>query len=145
MSQNFFSIWILLVWTTKRRQPLIHRQLKKPLYDKMREIANEKDFRIDFINGVEDHVHLLISIQPKHSVSDIVKHLKGITNSWVNKNQLTLDYFEWQDGFSAFSVSPLQLQKVRNYIRYQEKHHKSKGFDDEMQHFGRLTNSIKSY
>lgn len=115
------------------------------MYDKMREIANEKDFRIDFINGVEDHVHLLISIQPKHSVSDIVKHLKGITNSWVNKNQLTLDYFEWQDGFSAFSVSPLQLQKVRNYIRYQEKHHKSKGFDDEMQHFGRLTSSIKSY
>eukprot|EP01035_Chromulina_nebulosa_P036200 gene36200-48745_t len=75
-----------------KTQHVINRvgQLKKPLYDKMREIANEKDFRIDFINGVEDH---------------------GITNSWVNKNQLTLDYFEWQDGFSAFSVSPLQLQK----------------------------------
>lgn len=132
MSQNYFSIWIHLVWSTKNRQPLIHLKLKKPLYDKMREIADQKEYKLDFINGIEDHVHLLVSIQPKQSVSDIVKDLKGITNAWINQNNLTTEYFEWQDGFSAFSVSPTQLSKVRDYIKFQEKHHTDISFDDEM-------------
>ena len=61
--QSYTSLWVHLVWSTKNRQPLIHLQLKKPLYDKMREIAYEKDFRLDFMNGIEDHVHLLVSLK----------------------------------------------------------------------------------
>lgn len=133
MSQSYFSIWVHLVWATKKRQPLIHQKLKKPLYDKMREIADEKDFRLDFINGIENHVHVLVSIQPKQSISNVVQYLKGISSLWVNENGLTNERFEWQDGFSAFSVSPTQLFTVREYIKNQEKHHKGIGFEEELE------------
>ena len=132
MSPTYSSVWIHLVWATKKRQPLIHYKLKKPLYDKMREIADEKDFRLDFINGMHDHVHLLVSIEPKYSISQIVQYLKGISSNWANKSGLSEEYFEWQDGFSAFSVSPTQLYTVREYIKNQEEHHKETSFEDEL-------------
>jgi putative transposase len=140
MGQNYFSIWIHLVWSTKNRQPLIYLKLKQPLYNKMREIADEKDFRLDFINGMYDHIHLLVSIQPKQSISQIVQYLKGISSTWINKNGLCEEYFEWQDGFSAFSVSPTQLYAVREYIKNQEKHHANIGVDEEIEKIKSLIN-----
>lgn len=136
--QSYTSLWVHLVWSTKNRQPLIHLQLKKPLYDRMREIADEKDFRIDFINGIEDHVHLLVSLKSTQSVCTVVKDLKGITSIWVNQNNLTEAYFEWQDGYAAFSVSYSQLNRVRSYIKNQRKHHLTEGFDKEMRRFNEL-------
>ncbi len=108
---------------------------KYRLYDKMREIAREKDFHLNFVNGVEDHVHLLVGLKPIDSIPTIVKDLKGITHTWVRNQQLTDQYFHWQDGYAAISVSPDRAPVVRGYIKKQEQHHQKKSSEEEWNYF----------
>jgi REP element-mobilizing transposase RayT len=57
--------------------------------------------------------------------------IKGESSFWINKNQLTKEKFEWQDEYFAFSVSESVIDKVRDYIKNQEEHHKRKTFEEE--------------
>ena len=131
MGQTYHALWVHLIWGTKYRQPLIIPSLKYKLYDKMREIAKEKGYCLDFINGVEDHVHLLMGLKPSQSIPVIVKNLKGITHDWIRDEQLSETYFHWQDGYAAISVSPDRVPRVRGYIKKQAKHHKKASFEEE--------------
>ncbi|MDR7211388.1 type III secretory pathway component EscR [Flavobacterium piscis] len=58
--------------------------------------------------------------------------IKGESSFWINKNQLTKEKFEWQDEYFAFSVSESIIDKVRDYIKNQEEHHKRKLFRKNM-------------
>ncbi|TAK52444.1 MAG: IS200/IS605 family transposase [Bacteroidetes bacterium] len=132
MPQSHTEIWIHLVWSTKNKLKLISNEWKWKLIDKFHEIANEKEYYLDFINSMPDHVHLLIKLHPSHILQDVVKNYKGLTYKWVNENSLSQEHFHWQDGYGAFSVSPQNVNKVRNYIKNQEKHHKTMTLEDEM-------------
>jgi putative transposase len=138
--QTYAALWVHLVWATKYRQPLITKKLKYSLYDEIRKICREKGYYLDFINGVEDHVHLLISLAPKFSVSEVVKNIKGCSQKWVIQSQLIDEYFEWQDGYAVISVSPSNLPKVRNYIKNQEiKHQNEKlSLEEEIENFKKM-------
>lgn len=142
MGKTYHALWVHLVWSTKYRQPLIVPALKYPLYQKMREIAKAKGFHLDFVNGVEDHVHLLIGLKPSHSIPTIVKNLKGITHDWIRDEGLSETYFHWQDGYAAISVSPDRVPTVRGYIRKQEQHHKKQSFDLEWSYFKSRSNAF---
>ncbi|MBI5916818.1 MAG: IS200/IS605 family transposase [Bacteroidetes bacterium] len=131
MGQTYHAIWVHLIWSTKYRQPLIVQELKFKLYDKFREIAKVKDYHLDFVNGVEDHVHLLMGIKPKFAIAEVVKNLKGISYDWVHDNALSDEHFHWQDGYAALSVSPDRVPTVRGYIKKQEAHHRKVSFEGE--------------
>jgi len=135
MGQTYHAIWIHLIWGTKYRLPLIVPKIKFKLYDKLRDIARDKGYYLDFVNGVEDHVHLLVGLHPKFAIADVVKNLKGISHHWIRKNNLSEEYFHWQDGYAAISVSPDRVSVVRGYIRRQEQHHKKISFDEEWKLF----------
>jgi len=75
---------------------------------------------------------ILLMVFTKQSISQVVQYLKGISSNWVNKSGLSEEYFEWQDDFAAFSVSPTQLAAVREYIKNQEEHHKETNFENEL-------------
>ena len=104
--------------------------LRKELFKVVLEIARDYEIFIDCINGVEDHVHLLIRLRTDQSVADVVKTIKG--NSWEHFRYDTEKYIAWQDGFAAFSVSPTNLKRVRSYIYNQEAHHKDRSFSNEL-------------
>jgi putative transposase len=142
MSQNFHALWVHLVWSTKNREPLITREIKWPLYEIIREVCKQKGYYLDHVNGIADHVHLLMEIKPKFAISDIVKDIKGLSWDWARNQQLIEEYFSWQDGFAVFSVSPSQLYKVRQYIRNQEIHHKRISFEDEMKGYGKILDGL---
>ncbi|WP_295672481.1 IS200/IS605 family transposase [uncultured Mucilaginibacter sp.] len=130
MPQSYSSIWVHLIWSTKNREPILTPVLKAEVYSVINDIANDYEIYLDCINGIEDHVHLLVRLRTDQSVADIVKTIKG--NSWEHFKEDPEKYVTWQDGFAAFSVSPDQVKKVRSYIYNQEKHHKSKSFSDEL-------------
>ncbi len=111
----------------------MHKSIRIPLYKQIRMIASQKGYHLDFINGVEDHVHCLFSVQPSCSISQIAKNVKGASSHWLNGQGLMEGPFEWQDGYAAFSVSPSNVQRVRNYIKNQELHHKTVGFEAELE------------
>jgi putative transposase len=130
MPQSYSSLWVHLIWSTKNREPILISSLKHEVYKVINQIATDHEIYIDCINGVEDHVHLLVRMRTDQSVADIVKTIKG--NSWEYFKNDPEKYVTWQDGFAAFSVSPNELKRVRNYIYNQEKHHRDKSFTDEV-------------
>ena len=111
---------------------MIEKSWKKLLYNQFRNISDEKDYGLDFINGVEDHIHLLMAYRPKWALSDIVKDFKGLTWQWARSFFKEEKELKWQNGFSAFSLSPDRVNNVRDYIKKQELHHATMGYDQEI-------------
>ena len=127
----YYNIWIHLIWSTKKRKKLINKNIKEKLYVHILENAKGKNIFIDHINGIEDHVHLLISLKPEQSISKVVQLIKGESSHLINKSNLIEMRFEWQEEYIALSVSESLLSKVRMYIQNQEKHHAKKSFKEE--------------
>jgi len=63
--------------------------------------------------------------------------MKGESSHWINQEKLVLGKFAWQDEYFAVSVSESNVQRVQEYIRNQEEHHKKKTFQDEYEEFMR--------
>lgn len=130
MPHSYSALWVHLVWSTKNREPILTASLKHEVYEVIKAIANDHEICLDCINGVEDHVHLLVRLRTDQCVADIVKTIKG--NSWEHFKENPEKYISWQDGFAAFTVSPSNLKAVRSYIYNQVKHHQDKSFSDEV-------------
>ena len=132
---GFVKIWVHLVWTTKNRRPLLTQEIRLDIFNHIRENAEKKGIYVDFINGYLEHVHCLISLKSSQNIDKIMMLLKGESSFWINKNKISLGKFEWQDDYFAVSVSESALNRVRNYIKNQENHHKRKSFNEEYQEF----------
>ena len=123
----------------KKSRAHLTPSLKHEVYNVINGIANDHEIYIDCINGVEDHVHLLVRLRTDQSVADVVKSIKG--GSWEYFKDDAEKYITWQDDFAAFSVSPGNLKQVRSYIYNQEKHHRDKSFGDELKEIKQHTKS----
>jgi len=131
----FIKVWLHLIWSTKNRQRLITKELKPILIDHIRANAKEKGIYIDFINCVDDHIHLTVSLGNEQTISQITRLIKGESSHWVNKENKSLIKFEWQDEYIAVSVSESMINKVREYIKNQDEHHRKKSFTEEYNEF----------
>ena len=83
------------------------------------------------INGMPDHLHLLIGTKPNCNLSDLVRDIKANSSKWINEKQFIKGKFEWQTGFGAFTIGQSQISKIVNYIKNQEAHHTKKTFKEE--------------
>jgi putative transposase len=83
------------------------------------------------INGVSNHIHILLNIKPNIALSDLVRDIKANSSRFVNEKRFVKGKFSWQEGFGAFSYSISQLNDVIQYIQNQEEHHKETNFKDE--------------
>jgi len=83
------------------------------------------------INGIEDHVHLLVKLKPTLRFSDFLRDLKSNSSGWGKENGI--GKFGWQRRYGGFTVSESQIEIVRKYIRNQEIHHKKFDFKTEFE------------
>lgn len=132
---SFVKVWIHCVWSTKGRKPLITDSKKWDIINHIKENARTKDIYLDYINGDKDHLHCLLSLNRDQALSKTIQLIKGESSFWINKNKLTKGKFEWADDYFAVSVSESQLEKVRNYLKNQEEHHKRKSWQEEYEEF----------
>jgi putative transposase len=128
---SYTRIWFHVVWTTKRRRPLLSPSLRPKIFTHIRDHAHEKGIHLDVINGYCEHVHCLVALQPDQTISDVVQILKGESSFWINRNKLMSMMFAWQDKYFAVSVGESYVERVRSYIRNQEEHHRKKSFREE--------------
>jgi REP element-mobilizing transposase RayT len=133
---SFIKVYIHFVWSTKNWEPILKtKELRKKVWQHIRENAIEKGIFIDFINGFSQHCHCLISLGGDQTIQKIMQLIKGESAYWINKNQVTDTKFEWQDEYYAVSVSQSMLDRVREYIKYQEEHHTRENFKEELNVF----------
>ena len=132
----FVKVYIHFVWSTKNREPYLNSfELRKKMWQHIRENAKEKGIFIDFVNGYTDHCHCLISLGVDQTIQKVMQLIKGESSFWINKQGLTKYKFEWQDEYFAVSVSESIIDRVREYIKNQEEHHKNKSFQQEYDEF----------
>ena len=132
----FVKVYIHLVWSTKNRHPFLStKELRLKVWNHILENARKKEIFVDFVNGFSDHCHCLISLGTNQTIEKTVMLIKGESSFWINKNRLTPEKFEWQDEYFAVSVSESLIDRVRNYIKNQEEHHRKKTFQEESEEF----------
>ncbi|MDP3149827.1 MAG: IS200/IS605 family transposase [Ignavibacteria bacterium] len=132
---SFVRVWIHFIWSTRNHEKFINAGLKEKLLEHIKMNCKEKEIWLDTINCVSDHIHLLVSLGAEQTISKVVGLIKGESSYWVNKNKLTGTRFEWQTEYMGISVSESVVEKVREYIRNQEEHHRKKLFAEEYEAF----------
>ncbi|MGE3467702.1 MAG: IS200/IS605 family transposase [Pyrinomonadaceae bacterium] len=127
MSHTHFLYHI--VFGTKDRQPLIRPEWEHELYSYLSGIVKNCDGRSLAINGVSDHVHLLVRFGPRVAFSDLMREMKSSSSRWIRQKHHPKFY--WQRRYGAFTVSESASNAVRKYIRDQKEHHLKQSFEDE--------------
>jgi REP element-mobilizing transposase RayT len=87
------------------------------------------------INGMPDHLHLFVGLNPNQSISDLIRITKSDSSEWINKERVSPFHFNWQEGYAAFSYSKSQIDTVVKYIQNQKEHHAKKTFLEEYKEF----------
>ncbi len=136
MSKHSYNkIWIHFIWETPNKEKILSRDVRKKISNFLYDYCKEKGIymKINFVNA--DHVHALVDLPTNMSVEECVKLLKGASSFYINKNRITGFKFSWGKGYGAFSVSASQINKVVDYIKNQEEHHRINSFTEEYQIF----------
>lgn len=131
MANTYTQIHIQFVFAVRFREAVIHSSWKDELYRYMTGIVQNNKHKLIAINGIPDHIHILIGMRPTQSISDLMQDIKGSSSKWINQKGFIKGKFEWQEGYGAFSYGKSQVKDVIAYIENQEQHHSKKTFRDE--------------
>jgi REP element-mobilizing transposase RayT len=119
------------VFTTKGRIKLLTPEIRERLWPFIGAIARDNSMKLIVIGGIEDHVHMLITLPSTISIAKAMQIIKAGSSKFLRQTFRSTSNFEWQEGYAAFSVSiSHQLETVR-YILSQEQHHKTRSFAEE--------------
>ena len=135
MANTYNQIHIQFVFAVKHRNGLIHTSFKEELYKYITGIIKFHNHKLLAINGMPDHLHILIGMRPTQSISDLMQDIKGSSSKWINEKKFLKVKFEWQEGYGAFSYSKSQVYIIIDYIKNQEQHHANKTFQEEYLEF----------
>jgi putative transposase len=121
------ALWRLyyhFVWATKEREPLINSDREAELYGYIIGKADALSCIVHAIGGIEDHIHLVVSIPPTLAIADFVKTIKGSSAHHLNHTfSASSNKFGWQEGYGVFSLGSKQLEQAVNYVENQKAHH----------------------
>lgn len=126
-TQNYYHA----VFSTNQRRPLITPDIEPRLHAFMGGILRDLHCTALAINGMADHVHLLVRYPSDLAHADLVRHVKSRSSRWVNETLPGEIRFSWQEGYGGFTVSRSMVEDVAAYIARQKEHHARQSFQDE--------------
>ncbi len=129
MAHTFTKHHFHIVFSTKRRQRLITKEIRPKLWSYMVGICRNVGIAGLAIGGIEDHVHALVELRPNMTVPKAVNLLKSNSTRWVRQQGIK---FAWQEGYSSFAVSASNIPAVKRYVLNQEARHRKMTFEDEL-------------
>ncbi len=132
MPQSLSAVYLHVVFSTKDRFPFFSdADTRAQIHAFLGGIAKQRDCPPILVDGVADHVHLLLSLGRTTTQADLIKELKRSSNLWIQDRFPKITKFAWQAGYGTFSVSASNLDAVRDNIAGQLEHHARLSFQDE--------------
>jgi REP element-mobilizing transposase RayT len=131
MANTYTQLYVQFVFAVKNRVSLVDFAWEEELYKYITGIVQNHKHKLIAINGMPDHVHILVGLHTTQSIADLMRVAKGESSEWINNRGFVTGKFEWQEGYGAFSYSRQQLDVVVKYILNQKQHHKEFSFQDE--------------
>jgi putative transposase len=104
-----------LVWSTKRRLPIISAELEACLFSAIRRKASGLGIQVFALNGWIDRLHLVASIPANLSVADAVGAMKGYLSFYLNYRGCSGSFY-WQEEYGAFSLDRISRLKSLRYV-----------------------------
>jgi REP element-mobilizing transposase RayT len=132
---SFTQIYVQLIIAVKNKSCGLENHFRQDVFKIMGGILNEMGHKPILINGMNDHVHIFLGMNPKISLSETVKELKRRTTVFINGQGYCNEKFQWQNGYGAFSYSRSHIDNVYRYIKNQENHHMKRSFEREYRLF----------
>jgi REP element-mobilizing transposase RayT len=133
MANTYTQLHHQFVFATKFREHAIHPSWKEELHKYITSLVQTRDHKMLQINTMPDHLHMLIGMRPKQSISSLIQIVKSESSTWIKERGFARG-FAWQDGFGAFSYAKKDIGNVILYIQQQEEHHRKIKFRDEYIH-----------
>ena len=124
LRRNYVQVTLHLVWNTKNRLPMIRADREEELYRCIVSEARKAGAEVLAINGMPDHVHVLLLFPTTIGIGMLVKQMKGVSSS-LARSLYPQEFFQWAEGYGVFSVSRNHWNQVADYIRNQKPHHAS--------------------
>lgn len=131
MGDTYTQLYIQLVFAVKARKCFIQNAWEEELYKYITAVVQNDRHKMLAINGMPDHIHIFLGLNPAIAISDLVKDIKRASNNWINDERLIKAKFEWQAGYGAFSYGKSQIDRVCKYIQNQKEHHSRLSFKSE--------------
>lgn len=128
---SYVSSYFHCVFSTRERRPLISPALQQKLWPFLGGIARQNKMTTLVVGGVEDHVHILLSLPATMPIAKAMQLIKGGSSKWIHETFPDQRLFAWQEKYGAFSVSVSNLNGVIRYIRNQREHHRTRNFQEE--------------
>jgi REP element-mobilizing transposase RayT len=131
MPGTFSQIYIQIVFAVKGRNNMILPLFEEEVYKYISGVVTGKEQKSLAVNGMPDHIHVLVGLRPAMSISDLVRDIKNNSTNFINQKNWLKNKFSWQEGYGAFSYSESNYGKVIDYIKNQKQHHKKQTFRQE--------------
>jgi putative transposase len=123
MRRSRIEVYLHFVWATWHREPIITSCLESSLYHCIEMEANRLGCDTLAIGGMPDHIHLVLKIPATHSISDIMKRIKGVSSTFARTQIGEDNFFGWQDNYGVLSFSSRNKSDVIHYVLNQKRHH----------------------
>jgi putative transposase len=122
---SWWRLFYHIIWATRGREPLIDKPIALVIERSIRTNLDELDAIPHALYLMPDHVHLAVSVPPRHSIADFMRHVKGASSRLVNvtESQLDLSRFGWQSDYGIVTFSERSLRDVVTYVENQAAHH----------------------
>ena len=119
----YFRLYYHFIWATRNREPLVTPAIEESLYGYVIGKIDHLQCFFHTIGGIENHIHLVVSIPPTIAVAPFIKIIKGSSSHFVNEKLAPTNAFGWQHGYGAFTIDHIDLKTIVNYVRNQKTHH----------------------
>ena len=108
------EIYLHFIWTTWDRLPLVAESWQEEMHAVIHGAVDGEGCFLLAVGGVEDHVHVVVSVRATTRACDIVKVMKGASAQFGMRQ---VEGFKWRPTYAVFSVSRLNLPALKRYIR----------------------------
>jgi REP element-mobilizing transposase RayT len=128
---TYTQIIYQIVFGTKNRERVLKKESREELFKYISGLLSNKKCHLYRVNGVEDHLHIVTHIHPSIALASLVKDIKVASSEYIKTNKLFSSFIGWQEGYGAFTYGLHEKDRLIEYVKNQEHHHRKKTFREE--------------
>jgi len=128
---TYTQILYQIVFAPKNHDKVLLADNRQELYKYIWGILKNHQCHLYRIGGVSDHIHIVTHLHPSVSLASIVKDIKIASSIFIKENHIFPMFTGWQDGYGGFTYSINEKDRLIDYVKNQEQHHKIKSFKEE--------------
>jgi len=131
MPQSLSQVILHVVFSTKDRRPWLDPVIRPRLHAYLATVSRDSGCEAYRVGGTADHAHMAVRLARTVSQAALLEKIKKTSSAWVKRQGSRYAGLFWQGGYSDFSIGWSQLPDLMGYIDRQERHHKTRTFQEE--------------